>query len=109
MDQKNIQNGTQAYMQKVWNFLRNNAVVLLFLVLSVAGYLVSGATPTFFLQEIVTRFTRNAFLVLALIIPVVAGIGLNFAIVIGAMAGQMGRSMFRVYLVFCLACSSAHR
>ena len=90
MDQKNIQNGTQAYMQKVWNFLRNNAVVLLFLVLSVAGYLVSGATPTFFLQEIVTRFTRNAFLVLALIIPVVAGIGLNFAIVIGAMAGQMG-------------------
>lgn len=90
MEQKNILNGTQACMQTVLAFLRNNAVVLLFLVLSAAGYLVSGVTPTFFLQEIVTRFTRNAFLVLALIIPVVAGIGLNFAIVIGAMAGQMG-------------------
>lgn len=71
-------------------FLEKNAVVLLFLFLSIAGFLVSGQTASFFLQEIVSRFTRNAFLVLSLIIPVVAGIGLNFAIVIGAMAGQMG-------------------
>lgn len=76
--------------KSVLSFLQRNAVVLIFLFLSVAGYLVSGTTPAFFLQEIVSRFTRNAFLVLSLIIPVVAGIGLNFAIVLGAMAGQMG-------------------
>jgi simple sugar transport system permease protein len=72
------------------SFFQRNIVTLIFLFLSVAGYCVSGATPSFYLQEIVSRFTRNAFLVLSLIIPIVAGIGLNFAIVIGAMAGQMG-------------------
>lgn len=76
--------------KSILSFLQRNAVVLIFLFLSVAGYFVSGTTPAFFLQEIVSRFTRNAFLVLSLIIPVVAGIGLNFAIVLGAMAGQMG-------------------
>ena len=32
---------------------------------------------------------RNSFLVLSLIIPVIAGMGLNFGIVMGAMAGQI--------------------
>ena len=83
-------NRKNALAQGFLGFLQRNAVVLLFLFLSIAGFFVSGSTPAFFLQEIVSRFTRNAFLVLSLIIPVIAGIGLNFAIVIGAMAGQMG-------------------
>ena len=35
------------------------------------------------------RLSRNAFIVLALIIPIVAGMGINFAITIGAMAAQI--------------------
>ena len=70
-------------------YLKNNIVVVIMLVLTVAGYSVSGVRPSFFLQEIISRFLRNAFLVLSLIVPVIAGIGLNFGIVIGAMAGQV--------------------
>ena len=70
-------------------FLRKNSVVLVFAVLLVVSYLVSGVQMSFLLQEIVSRFSRNGFLVLSLIIPIVAGLGINFGIVIGAMAGQM--------------------
>ncbi len=69
--------------------LRNNQVVLFFVVLAAVFYVVSGVAPSVFLQEIASRFCRNTFQVLALIIPVAAGLGLNFSIVIGAMAGQM--------------------
>lgn len=62
---------------------------IFFVVIAVAAYIVSGVAPFIFLQEIASRFCRNAFLVLALVIPVAAGLGLNFSIVIGAMAGQM--------------------
>ncbi len=64
-------------------------VVIFFVILAIAAYIISGVAPTVFLQEIASRFCRNTFQVLALIIPVVAGLGLNFSIVIGAMAGQM--------------------
>ena len=40
-------------------------------------------------MEIVKRMARNSFLVLSLIIPVAAGMGLNFGIVLGALAGQI--------------------
>lgn len=62
---------------------------IFFVVIAVAAYIVSGVAPFIFLQEIASRFCRNAFLVLALVISVAAGLGLNFSIVIGAMAGQM--------------------
>jgi simple sugar transport system permease protein len=44
----------------------------------------------FIVNTLLSRITRNSFLVLALVIPVIAGLGLNFGIVIGAMAGQFG-------------------
>jgi simple sugar transport system permease protein len=37
-----------------------------------------------------TRLARNSFLVLSLLIPIMAGMGLNFGMVLGAMAGQIG-------------------
>ncbi|HBV67685.1 MAG TPA: ABC transporter permease [Clostridiales bacterium] len=51
----------------------------------------------FFLTELSSRFFRNAFLVLSLIIPVVAGLGLNFGIVVGAMAGQIAIAIVRYF------------
>jgi simple sugar transport system permease protein len=67
-----------------------NVVPLLFLVLCVVGIALARLPLPYLLSEIVTRFGRNSFLILSLILPIVAGLGLNFGIVIGAMAGQIG-------------------
>jgi len=72
------------------SFVRANAVPVMFLALCGLGILGSGKPPLFLLQEAVVRVARNSFTVLSLVIPVVAGLGLNFAIVLGAMAGQAG-------------------
>lgn len=67
----------------------NNMVTIVFVVLCIVGFSVSGLPIGLVLNELVARIGRNTFLVLALIIPVVAGMGLNFGIVIGAMAAQI--------------------
>lgn len=71
------------------SLIKKNAVPILFAVLCALGVVVAEIDPLFLINEIITRLARNSFLVLALLIPVSAGLGLNFAIVIGAMAGQM--------------------
>jgi len=67
-----------------------NAVVLLFAALIAAAIPLSGAPPLYLAQEVLTRLGRNAILVLSLLLPVMAGMGLNFGMVLGAMAGQAG-------------------
>ena len=74
---------------KFEKILVDNIVVFLFVFLCIGGFLASGQTLTFLLAELTTRIARNALLVLALIIPVVAGLGLNFGIVLGAIAAQI--------------------
>lgn len=69
-------------------FLTNNVVTILFVLVGLGGLKVSGLSIPFFLDDIINRVARNGFMVLALIIPVLAGLGLNFAVVLGAMAGQ---------------------
>ena len=69
--------------------LARYAVPLLFAVLCLAGILVAKITPSFLLSEMLVRVGRNSVLVLSLLIPILAGLGLNFGIVIGAMAGQI--------------------
>lgn len=66
-----------------------NKVVLMFVVLCTFGILTTGKPASYTVVEVFTRFGRNTFLVLALIIPVLAGLGLNFGIVVGAMAAQV--------------------
>ncbi len=70
-------------------FLISNMVTILFIIICYLGFRFSGLTFSFYIRDITTRIGRNAFLILALIIPVLAGMGLNFALVIGAMAGQI--------------------
>lgn len=65
------------------------AVPLLFLVLCLFGAWAAQITPQYLLRETLSRFSRNGLLVLSLLIPILAGLGLNFGIVIGAMAGQI--------------------
>ena len=69
--------------------LRDNAVTIMFIVLSVVCVFLSGMRLTAISYELMGRIARNAFLILALIIPIVAGMGINFAITIGAMAAQI--------------------
>jgi len=75
---------------KVKNFVVDNLVVIIFVSFTVFGFILSGGAPiVFFLNELIDRVFRNFFLVLSLIIPIIAGLGLNFGIVVGAMVGQL--------------------
>ncbi len=75
--------------KRISKFLIDNIVTIIFVILSLLGLIASKQPAFFILSELVQRVSRNTFLVMALIIPVLAGLGLNFSIVIGAMAGQM--------------------
>ena len=80
------------------SWVADNIVTLIFIAFTIFGFVVSdGVTMNFFLTELSSRFFRNAFLVLSLIIPVVAGLGLNFGIVVGAMAGQIAIAIVRYF------------
>lgn len=75
---------------KLREFARNNIVTIMFIVLCAICMVFSGYTPSYVLYELFSRLSRNMFIVLSLIIPIVAGMGINFAITIGAMAAQIG-------------------
>ncbi|MDR0624348.1 MAG: ABC transporter permease [Treponema sp.] len=71
-------------------FLADNAVVLIFVLITLAAIPISGLPITSIIQEILTRIGRNCFLVFSLLLPIMAGMGINFGMVLGAMAGQIG-------------------
>lgn len=79
------------------HFLTNNSVPVLFLIICIGGVIVSKLSVSFILNELVTRLDRNLLLVVSLIIPVLAGMGLNFALVVGAMAGQIGLITIKIF------------
>ena len=66
-----------------------NTVPVVFAVLCLVGALIAQADPLFLLSSVIIRLARNLLLVFSLIIPVVTGLGLNFGIVLGAMAAQI--------------------
>ena len=73
----------------IGTFLRNNAVTVMFIALCIVCLYFSGLTVPYVMYELFGRLSRNAFIVLALILPIVAGMGINFAVTIGAMAAQI--------------------
>lgn len=77
------------YTEKFKDWLTDNMVFLLFTVLCLIGIKLSGQPLTLVVDELTGRIARNSFLVLSLIVPVIAGMGMNFGIVLGAMAGQI--------------------
>lgn len=70
--------------------LQNNSVPLMFVLICAVCIPLSGFSPGYLLNEILTRIGRNTFLILSLLIPIMAGMGLNFGMTLGAMAGQIG-------------------
>ncbi len=87
---KNSKNNDLFKGLDIKKWLLDNIVSVIFITLTVLCLMVSQLTFGFFMSELVTRFFRNSFLVLSLLLPVIAGIGLNFGIVVGAMAAQIG-------------------
>ncbi len=75
---------------KIGKLLTGSAVPLLFLIISIIAIPLSGFSGGYLANQIVTRLVRNSFLVLSLLLPIVAGMGINFGMVLGAMAGQIG-------------------
>ena len=71
-------------------FLQRSSVPLMFIVICAFCIPLSGLSPSYLANEIVTRMGRNAFLILSLLIPIMAGMGLNFGMTLGAMAGEIG-------------------
>ncbi|HPS87585.1 MAG TPA: ABC transporter permease [Spirochaetota bacterium] len=69
---------------------RINPAPLFFLALSLPAFFFSELSLHFVVNEVIIRIIRDSFLVFALIIPVTAGMGLNFSIIVGAMAAQAG-------------------
>ncbi len=71
-------------------FLRDNSVPLMFVLICAVCIPISGFSISYLINEIITRISRNAFLILCLLIPIMAGMGLNFGMTLGAMAGEIG-------------------
>lgn len=89
MAEKTLEQTSRTNKEKVLRFMIDNSVTLLFVVICIFGIIASKEQPLILVGLILERLTRNTFLVLALLIPVVAGMGLNFSITIGAMAAQI--------------------
>lgn len=94
----NVSSGERLKIKRDTSWIADNIVTLIFVAFTIFGFMVSdGVTMNYFLTELSSRFFRNAFLVLSLIIPVVAGLGLNFGIVVGAMSGQIAIAIVRYF------------
>ena len=76
-------------MKKITDFIKKNIVPILFALLCVICVPVAGFSATYMINEVMTRLTRNAFLILSLLIPIEAGMGLNFGMTLGAMAAEI--------------------
>ncbi len=69
--------------------LRQASVPLMFILICAVCIPLSGLSPKMLINEIVTRMGRNSFLILSLLIPIMAGMGLNFGMTLGAMAAEI--------------------
>lgn len=74
---------------KIQLFLQRNSVPMMFILICAVCIPLSGFSAGHLANEIVTRTGRNTFLILSLLIPIMAGMGLNFGMTLGAMAGEI--------------------
>ena len=73
----------------ILKIVKENTVPLMFILICAVCIPVSGFSFSYLLNEIVTRMGRNIFLILSLLIPIMAGMGLNFGMTLGAMGGMI--------------------
>ena len=73
----------------LFNLVQRFSVPLMFILICAVCIPLSGLSANMLINEIVTRMGRNAFLILSLLIPIMAGMGLNFGMTLGAMAAEI--------------------
>lgn len=83
-------NDNKGGSKRLLDLARDNSVPLMFILICAVCIPISGFSPAYLLNEILTRMGRNTFLILSLLIPIMAGMGLNFGMTLGAMAGEIG-------------------
>ena len=77
-------------MKSVADIGKRNLVPIIFSLLCIASIALANQPASYVINETFSRVTRNAVLILSLIFPILCGMGLNFSIVLGAMAGEVG-------------------
>ena len=77
-------------MKKILSTLKENIVFCIFIVLVAVCIILGKQSPAYVVGELINRFSRNSISILSLIVPVLCGMGMNFGIVVGAMAGELG-------------------
>ena len=80
---------SNSFGKKLKTFLASNSVPIMFILICAVCIPISGFSLSYLLNEIVTRMGRNIFLILCLLIPIMAGMGLNFGMTLGAMAAEI--------------------
>ena len=75
--------------KRALELVRNNAVPIMFIIICAIFIPMAGFTPGYLINEIITRMGRNLFLVLCLLFPIMAGMGMNFAMTLGAMGAEL--------------------
>ena len=83
-NKKNVSSG-----RTLLDTARNHAVPIMFIIICAIFIPMAGFSPSYLLNEIITRMGRNLFLVLCLLFPIMAGMGLNFAMTLGAMGAEI--------------------
>ena len=83
----------KSFGKKVLGFIQDNTVPLMFVLICAVCIPLSGFSASYLINEIVTRMGRNIFLILCLLIPIMAGMGLNFGMTLGAMAAELALIM----------------
>lgn len=76
-------------MKSVADIGKRNLVPIIFSLLCIASIALANQPASYVINETFSRVTRNAVLILSLIFPILCGMGLNFSIVLGAMAAKL--------------------
>ena len=70
-------------------FLSKNIVPIILVVITAIMMPFCGFSGGYLIQEVVIRLSRETFLVLSLLIPIIAGMGINFGLALGTCAGRI--------------------
>ena len=77
-------------VQKLSRLITGNIIPVVAIFIFVVLFPLSGLPASYLVQELLMCIARNSFLILSLLIPIMTGMGLNFGITLGVMAGQIG-------------------
>ncbi|MCH4888697.1 hypothetical protein EZV73_13975 [Acidaminobacter sp. JC074] len=74
----------------VKKYLKTHSILIFFFVMVIIGFLLTDKNLGFLVKDMSNLLIMTLLLSLALIMPIKAGMGFNFAIITGCIAGQLG-------------------